>query len=44
MKEDALDKGFHIYVLKNDKEKIEINVDDMDKYYDSMSYRFVIEK
>ena len=37
--------GYKIYILKNEKERIPLDdLDNIDKFYNSISYRFVIEK
>lgn len=41
----AVGFNYKTYVLKNEKEKIPLlNLDDVDNYFNSVSYRFVIEK
>jgi hypothetical protein len=40
----SIDRGFKVYVLKKDKEKTPINdINDIDKYFTSVDFKFVIE-
>lgn len=41
----AINSGYKIYALRNDRDKIKIqNIDDLNNFYKSVIYRFVIEK
>lgn len=41
----AIDSVFNVYILKNDRDKIKIqNIGDLNNFYKSVIYRFVIEK